>query len=138
MKGLEEQKSGQRATGPGKMEKKCRSCGASTEFRGHTLFSRGELIMPAEGRLCPKCESVSIVVVDHLANHGPTAADEPASYASRLRVERHDGLIEVMCPRCGASMFFVQHSDISFGDTDVLAESWICECGTTLERADDA
>jgi ribosomal protein S27AE len=138
MKGLEEQKSGQRVAGPRKMEKKCRSCGASTELRGHTLFSRGGLIMPAEVQLCPKCESVSIVVVDHLANHQPTAADEPASYTSRLRVERHDGLIEVMCPRCGASMFFVQHSHVSFGDDDVLAESWICECGTTLERADDA
>ena len=138
MKGLEEQKSGQRATGPGKMEKKCRSCGASTEFRDHTLFSRSGLIMPAEVRLCPKCESVSIVVVDHLANHGPTAADEPASYASRLRVERHEGLLEVMCPKCGASMFFVQHSHVSFRDLDVHAESWICECGTTLEIAKDS
>jgi len=120
------------------MEKKCRSCGASTEFRCHTLFSRGELIMPAEVRLCTKCESVNIVVVDHLANHGPTAADEPASYASRLVVEKHVEFLEVMCPRCGASMFFVQHSDVSIGDVEIIAESWICECGTTLERADDA
>ena len=135
MRGLEEQKSGQHAKGPGKMGKKCRLCGASMEFRGHTLFSRGELIVPAEVRLCPKCESVGIVVVDHHTNHGSTAADEPASCASRLRVERHDGLIEVMCPRCTASMFFVQHSDVSFGDDDFLAESWICECGTTLETA---
>jgi ribosomal protein S27AE len=47
-----------------------------------------------------------------------------------------DEIIE--CPRCGVSMFFVQHSDISFGDVDDLAESWICECGTTLEIAEDS
>jgi len=35
-------------------------------------------------------------------------------------------------------MFFVQHSDVSLGDVDVLAESWICECGTTLEIAKDS
>jgi len=120
------------------MEKKCRSCGASTEFRDHTLFSWGELIMPAEIRLCPRCKSAGVFVVDHLVDHGPAAVDRPAFCASRLRIEKHGELHEVMCPRCGASMFFVQHSDVSFGDVSVLAESWICECGTTLERADDA
>jgi ribosomal protein S27AE len=138
MKELEEQKSGQRVTDPGKKEKKCRSCRASTEFRGHTLFSRGGFIMPAEIRLCPRCESAGVFVVDHIVNHRPLAVDEPAFNARRLRVERHDGLLEVMCPKCGASMFFVQHSNVSFGNVDVLAESWICECGTTLEIAKDS
>ena len=120
------------------MEKKCKSCGASTEFLDRTLFSRGGLIIPAEIRLCPRCKSTGIFVVDHPVDHGPPAADEPAFCTSRLRIERHGELLEVICPRCGASMFFVQHSDVSFGDVDVLAESWICECGTTLEIAEDS
>lgn len=135
MKGLEEQRSGQRVAGPGNMEKKCRSCGASTEFRDHTLFSWGELIMPSETRFCPRCELVNIFVIEDLGDDGAPAPDLPAFCAKRLRVEKHEEFIEVMCPRCEASMFFVQHSHVSFGDDDILAESWICECGTTLEFA---
>jgi len=125
------------ATEPGKMKEKCGACGASTRFLDQTLFSRGGLIMPAKIRLCPQCESISIFVTDHHVNHGPASADGPAFCAKRLRVEKHGELLEVMCPRCGASMFFVQHSNVSFGDADILAESWICECGTTLETAKD-
>jgi len=117
------------------MEKKCRSCGAGTEFRGHTPFSRGERIIPAEARLCPRCESVRIFIIGNPVNHEAAHAHEQALFDQRLEVQRHDGLIEVMCPRCRASMFFVQHSDVIFGNVDVLAESWICECGTTLEIA---
>jgi len=124
-------------TGLGKMEKKCRTCGGSTRFLGQTLFSRGGLIMPAEIRLCPRCESVSIFVIDKFGVQGSAVEDEPASCAKRLRIEKHGELLEVMCPRCEASMFFVQHSEVSFGDVNILAESWICECGTTLEIAKD-
>ena len=127
-----------RVTGPAKMEKKCGSCGATTEFLDRTLFSRGGLVMPAEIRLCPRCELVSIFVIDHLVDHGPPTAGLPASCAKHLRVERHGELLEVMCPRCGGSMFFVQHTDVSFGDVCILAESWICECGTTLETAENS
>jgi ribosomal protein S27AE len=91
--------------------------------------------MPAEARLCPRCELVSIFVIEHAVDNEAPATDLTAFCTKRLSVERHEGLVEVMCPRCGESMFFVQHSDISFGDVGVLAESWICECGTTLETA---
>jgi len=119
------------------MEKKCKSCGASTEFLDRTLFSRGGLVMPAEARFCPRCELVSIFVIEHLVNNGAPAADLPAFCARRLRIEKHGELLEVMCPRCEASMFFVQHSEVSFRGADILAESWICECGATLETARD-
>lgn len=117
--------------------KECRACGASTRFLDQTLFSRGGPVIPAEIRVCPHCGSVSVYVIDHLVNHGPEAADEPLSCAKRLRVERHGDILDVMCPRCEASMFYVQHSDVSCGDVNILAESWICECGTTLETAMD-
>ena len=119
------------------MEKKCKSCGASTEFLDRTLFSRGGLVMPAEARFCPRCELVSIFVIEHLVNNGAPAADLPAFCARRLRIEKHGELLEVMCPRCEASMFFVQHSEVGFRGADILAESWICECGMTLETAKD-
>jgi len=78
---------------------------------------------------------VNIFVIEDLGDDGAPAPDLPAFCAKRLRVEKHEEFIEVMCPRCEASMFFVQHSHVSFGDDDILAESWICECGTTLEFA---
>jgi len=119
------------------MEKKCRECGASTGFLGSTLFSRGGPVVPAETRLCPRCELVSIFVIEHSVDNETPAADLPALRTKLLDVERRGALVEVMCPRCGASMFFVQHSNVSFGEADILAESWICECGTTLETAMD-
>jgi len=119
------------------MKEKCGACGASTRFLDQTLFSRGGLIMPAEIRLCPQCESTSISVIDKFGVQGSAVEDGPAFFAKRLRIEKHGELLEVMCPRCEASMFFVQHSNVSFGEADILAESWICECGTTLETAKD-
>lgn len=119
------------------MEKKCRSCGNSIEFLGQTLFSRGEFIMPAEIRLCPQCKSVIMVVAEDFLIQGSAVQDGLAPRAGRLMVKKHGGLIEIMCPKCEANMFFVQHSDVSFGDVYVLTESWICECGTTLETAHD-
>ena len=120
------------------MEKKCRSCGASTEFLGGTLFSLGGLILPSETRFCPRCKLANIFVIEDLGVDGEPSPDLPAFCAKRLRVEKHGGLLEVMCPRCEANMFFVQHSEVSFGDVNVIAESWICECGTTLETAKDS
>jgi len=119
------------------MEKKCRSCGASTELRDRALFSFDGVIMPAEARLCPQCEVVSIFVVEDLGDDGAPAADLPAFCARRLKIEKHGGLIEVICPRCDASMCFVQHLHASFRGADILAESWACECGTALEIAKD-
>ena len=93
--------------------------------------------MPAEVRLCPQCETANIFVIDKSGIQGSAVEDGAAFCAKRLRIEKHGGLLEVMCPRCDASMFFVQHSEVSFGDVNILAESWICECGTTLEIAKD-
>lgn len=93
--------------------------------------------MPAEARLCPRCELVSIFVIEDLGDDRAPAADLQAFCAKRLRVEKHEEFIEVMCPKCEASMFFVQHLDVSFRGADILAESWVCECGTTLEVAKD-
>ena len=119
------------------MEKKCRECGASTGFLGSTLFSRGGPVMPAETRFCQRCELVSIFVIEHSVDNEAPAADLPAFRTKYLGVERHGGLVEVVCPRCGESMFYVQHSEVSFRGADILAESWICECGATLETASD-
>jgi len=119
------------------MEKKCRSCGASTEFRDRALFGLDGVIMPAEARLCPQCDLVSIFVIEDIGDDGSPSADLPAFCANHLSVEKHGGFLEVRCPRCGASMFFVQHSNVRIGGVDILAESWICECGATLEMAKD-
>lgn len=118
------------------MEKKCRECGASTGVLGSTLFSGGS-VMPAETRFCPRCDLVSIFVIEHSVDNEAPAADLPVFRTKHLGVERSGGLVEVMCPRCGASMFFVQHSEVSFRGANILAESWICECGATLETARD-
>jgi len=91
--------------------------------------------MPAEIRLCPRCEAVSTFVIEDFSDGERQDADLPAFSAKRLRVEKHGGLIDVMCPRCDASMCFVQHMDVSFKGADILAESWVCECGTALEIA---
>ena len=119
------------------MEKKCRSCGAGTEFRDRALLSLDGVIMFAEARLCPRCELVSIFVIEDLGDDRAPDADLQAFCAKRLRVKKHEEFIEVMCPKCEASMFFVQHLDVSFRGADILAESWVCECGTTLEVAKD-
>jgi len=93
--------------------------------------------MPGETRLCPRCELVSVFVIEDIGDDGSPSADLPAFCANHLSVEKHGEFLEVRCPRCGASMFFVQHSNVRIGGVDILAESWICECGATVEMAKD-
>jgi len=111
------------ATWPGNSEKRCGPCRANTRFLDHTLFGRRGFVIPAEIWRCPQCDSVSISVVDDSVVQGPAFENGLAFRAKRMRVEKHRDILEVMCPRCGASMFPVQHSDVNFGGADILAES---------------
>jgi len=122
------------------MEKKCGTCGMSMELLCYTMANHNGLLMPAEILLCPSCESIRAYVANPNLNDRITTLEDLASNAGHLNFEENRGTVEVMCPRCGASMFFVQHANVGFGDVDPAAESWICECGTTvqivLERRD--
>ena len=112
----------------------------SLELLCYTMANHNGLPMPAEILLCPRCESIRIYVVDPNLNDRITIDEDLALNAGHEGFEENRNIVEVMCPRCGASMFFVQHANVGFGDVDPAAESWICECGTTvqivLERRD--
>jgi len=112
----------------------------SLELLRYTRANHNGLLMPAEILLCPRCESIRIYVVDPNLNDRITIDEDLAFNAGHPSSEKNRNTVEVICPRCGASMFFAQHVNVGFGDVDPAAESWVCECGTTvqivLERRD--
>jgi RNase P subunit RPR2 len=126
--------------GPRKMERKCGTCGTHLEPLRYTMANHNGLPMPAEILLCPRCESIRIYVVDPNLSDMITIDEDLTFNAGREGFKENRNIIEVMCPRCGVGMFFVQHVGVGFGDVDPAAESWTCECGTTvqivLERRD--
>ncbi len=112
---------------------KCRACGASTDLTRHTLIGHHGRLTPAEIRLCRGCKSVAVFAASIQPRPESAAQEETIRRTDCLGVEKEDSIIEVFCPCCGESMFYVQHVDAIVGGRATLAESWTCQCGTCVD-----